>query len=452
MKAIQKHIIYALVIVLNIAFINLLGYYFNHSALPGFTESFYFLAWTVYFTFGLYLVNAPFTVWVQNAFPSFDLKTIFIRFLVGTIGSGILTLFAGSFLYLLMLLMNGNSWEDSTTWLLSGESNQLIQMLIWVALTIAVVFQVIFFYQSYQASKLKEQKQKVVQISTQHESLKSQISSHFLFNSLNVLNGLIDENPEKAQDFVGELSSVYRYVLEQKDKTLVPLKEEIEFSKTYLKLIQMRFEDGIEFEIEESFSEDELIVPLSLQILLENCIKHNRISAEEPLRIKVFIKEGYLWIQNNLQLKKQMNYSTGKGLNSIISQYSNRSNKEVGISQTEEEFTVKLPLLTEKNIQMEINHKYTEEEYSLAKKRVEDVQGFYWNLTAYIIVNSFLTFLDLKDNGNYDWAYWPLIGWGIGITFHFVEVFGVFNSTSWKDKMIQKELDKRKRNFNRFND
>src|SRR5690606_25338748 len=191
----------------------------------------------------------------------------------------------------------------------------------------------------------------------------------------------------------------------------VSLREEIDFSKTYMNLIQKRFEGGLIFEIEENIPEDFQIVPLSLQILLENCIKHNRISTKEPLKVKVYIEGNKLLIYNNLQIKNQMNKSTGKGLQNIINRYKTFTQQEVEITKTDNDFIVKIPLLTEKIITMEVEKNYSKEEYKLAKKRVEEIQGFYWNLASYIIVNSFFLFLDLRDNSVLDWAFWPLAGW-----------------------------------------
>lgn len=450
MKTLFRHILYALAIILLISLFNMLFYYQINGEFPSWRTSFTNFGWTAYFTLGLYAVNAPMSLWVQNIFVGYGWKKIIYRLLIGSLGSAIVTLFAGSFLYVLAQVMRGKSWHDAMNWLFSQNSIQSIQILVWIALSIAITFQVIFLIQNYQSNKLKEQKQKVIRISTQHESLKSQISSHFLFNSLNVLNGLIDEDPAKAQEFVSELSSIYRYVLEQKDKTLVSLREEMEFSKTYMQLIQKRYEDGLEFEIEKDIPESFQIVPLSLQILIENCIKHNRISSEEPLRIKVELENGRLVVRNNLQEKKHSQKTTGKGLDHIISNFENFTREKVDILQSDREFTVKLPLITENIQTMETQQKYTDEEYKAAKKRVEEVQGFYWNLTSYVVVNAFLTFLDFQDNGSYDWAYWPLIGWGIGITFHAIEVFGLFNSTHWKDDMIRKELEKRKTERDNF--
>ncbi len=444
MKNFRIHIRNVFVTSVLITLFFLLVYIFNNSELPSLKIVLENTLWTFIFTFGLYFANAPVSIWAEKQFPGFDWKSFVKRLFLGILGSSVVTFFAGGVLYFLMSVIQGNGLIGSLDWLFSLKSIGSLQRLVWVAVTIATIFHVISLIQHYQANKLKEQKQKIVQISTEHESLKSQIGPHFLFNSLNVLNGLISENQDKAQEFVSELSSVYRYVLEQNDKPLVSLREEIDFSRTYMNLIQKRFEDGLEFEVVDEFSEAYQIVPLSLQILLENCIKHNRISSDEILKVKVYIENDYLLIKNNLQIKNQLHKSTGKGLKNIIDRYKSFTRKNVEIQQTDNEFIVKIPLLTEKIITMEINQKYTKEEYKAAKKRVEDLQGFYWNLTSYIIVNVFFTFLDLNDGG-YDWAFWPLVGWGIGIFFHAIEVFGFFNSAGWKDRMIRKELEKRKR-------
>ncbi|MBL4604482.1 MAG: histidine kinase, partial [Flavobacteriaceae bacterium] len=127
------------------------------------------------------------------------------------------------------------------------------------------------------------------------ESLKSQIDPHFLFNSLNVLTSLIGENPNQAEKFTTKLSKIYRYVLEQRNKDLIPLTEELRFAKTYMELLGMRFEDAVQFDIPTTVSNEELkIVPLSLQLLLENAVKHNVVSSLKPLSIKIYEEEGHL--------------------------------------------------------------------------------------------------------------------------------------------------------------
>ncbi len=449
MKKLGIHIKYLLFIIIGITMMFLAMYVVENSEMPGWNRIWNILGWTSFYAIPLYLVNSFIYVLIEKSISGNTWKNYACRFLAGILLSCTVSILIGGILIVLNLMIEGKTYQESIDWLFSNESMASIQQMLWISGTIACILYSINFILKYQANQLKEQKLKVVKISTEHESLKSQIGPHFLFNSLNVLNGLIEESPGKAQEFVSELSSVYRYVLEQKDKSLVSLREEIEFSKTYMNLVQKRFEDGLEFEIEENVPDDLEIVPLSLQILLENCIKHNRISSIEPLTVRVYLEGDKLFIHNNLQIKNQLKESTGKGLQNIINRYKSFTRKEVEINQTEKDFIVKLPLLTEKNIVMEINQKYTEEEYKSAKKRVEDLQGFYWNLASYIIVNLFFTFLDLRD-GSYDWAFWPLLGWGIGIGFHAIEVFGFFNSAGWKDQMIKKELEKRQRELDDF--
>lgn len=449
MKNFGVHIKYLVFIILGITMLFLAMFIVDKSELPSWSKIWTTLGWTSFYAVPLYLVNSYIYVMIEKKSRGNSWKNYISRFLLGVFLSCMVSVLIGGVLFILNLMWEGQTYQESIDWLFSKSSIKSIQQIVWISGTIASILYALNFIFRFQTQKLKEQKQKVVQISTEHESLKSQIGPHFLFNSLNVLNGLIDENPDKAQEFVSELSSVYRYVLEQKDKSLVSLQEEIDFSKTYMNLVQKRFEDGLEFEIEENVPDYLEIVPLSLQILLENCIKHNRISSIEPLKVKVYIDDDKLVIKNNLQIKKQLNESTGKGLQNIINRYKTFTRKEVEINQTETEFIVKIPLLTEKNIVMEINQKFTEEEYISAKKRVEDIQGFYWNIASYIVVNLFFTFLDLRD-GDYDWAFWPLLGWGIGIAFHAIETFGFFNSSGWKDQMVKKELERRQREKEEF--
>ena len=132
------------------------------------------------------------------------------------------------------------------------------------------------------------------------ESLKNQLDPHFLFNSLNVLTSLIGENPQQAERFTTKLSKVYRYVLEQRSKDLVPIEEELKFAKTYMELLGMRFEEAVQFNIPDTISNNELkIVPLSLQLLLENAVKHNVVSTSKPLTIHIYEEGNYLIIANN---------------------------------------------------------------------------------------------------------------------------------------------------------
>lgn len=442
------HLRYASLILLGVTVLFVAANIASSGELPTLSDVLRLFGWTCFYGIPLYVVNAYINS--KIVFKNSDWREYLFKFSQGIFLSILGSIVIGSVLLILNLVIEGSKLPVALNWFFSTDSLDAIQQITWISATVACVMYVITFLQHFQQEKLKQQKQKVVQISTEHESLKSQIGPHFLFNSLNVLNGLISENQTKALEFVGELSSVYRYVLEQKDKQLVPLEEELEFGQTYMNLIQKRFEDGLEFHLSDTFPQNVLLVPLSIQLLLENCIKHNRISAEEPLKIDVFVQGDWFVIKNNLQAKNLLQPSSGKGLNNIKERYAALTNRKIEIEQSENEFIVKLPILTENSSSMEINQKYTEKEYKEAKKRVEEIQGFYWNLASYIIVNGFFTFLDLKD-GNYEWAFWPLLGWGIGVAFHAIEVFGFFNSSTWKDRMVKKELERRQQERNEFN-
>jgi LytS/YehU family sensor histidine kinase len=157
----------------------------------------------------------------------------------------------------------------------------------------------------------------------QFESLKNQVNPHFLFNSLNVLSSLVHIDPDLSEKFIDQLARSYRYLLEQKDKELVPLKTEIEFVNSFSFLLKIRFEEKLKINIKlPAEAMNDLIAPLTLQLLIENAVKHNTISIEEPLIIDLFMdSDNYLVVKNNLQARVQRMPSTGVGLKNIINRY-----------------------------------------------------------------------------------------------------------------------------------
>ncbi len=216
--------------------------------------------------------------------------------------------------------------------------------------TLVVLFALVialFIITKYSFKKIRETQLKSEQLKTQNErikfeSLKAQLDPHFLFNNLNVLASLIGENPEKAEEFTLKLSDIYQYVLAQKDKNLVPLKDEITFAENYLDLLKMRFEDGLNYSLPQQIDTDAQIPPLSLQLLLENAIKHNKISAENPLKIAISIKSGQLIVKNNLNLKEPNSKSYKIGLKNLKERYK-LLNSPVEITQNQDSFIVNLP-------------------------------------------------------------------------------------------------------------
>lgn len=321
----------------------------------------------------------------------------------------------------------------------------------WVSVVIIIVVSCIFyafFYFKYrQESKVKEQKIIAGTASAKFDALKNQLDPHFLFNSLNVLTSLIEENPQQAQKFTTSLSKVYRYVLEQKNKDLISVDEELQFAKTYVQLLKMRFEDSIVLEIPDtSLNPDAKIVPLSLQLLLENAVKHNVVTASNPLYIKVFEEVGNLVVQNNLQEKQTVKKSSGFGLRNIQQRYGILTERKVHIEKTGTHFSVRLPMLSKKIAFMETQKEFiTDKRYEKAKARMEAVKGFYGNLIAYCIVIPILAVVNYRTT-SFAWVLFPAIGWGFGVAMHAMEAFG-YNpilGKDWEEKKMREFMEDEK--------
>ncbi|QJW89408.1 histidine kinase [Spirosoma taeanense] len=211
---------------------------------------------------------------------------------------------------------------------------------------VAAVFEGIYLYQRWKVSYTEAQELKKVNLQSQLDSLKTQINPHFLFNNLNSLSSLITTDAEQAERFLDELSSVYRYLLQQNNRDLCPLSDEMNFIKAYFHLLKTRYGDGIFLEttIEERYL-TYLIPPLTLQILFENAIKHNIISVNRPLTIRLYTRGGNLYVENNLQKKKIAVPSNQIGLQNIMMKYQLLDRSSVVIQHDEEKFLVGMPLI-----------------------------------------------------------------------------------------------------------
>ncbi len=365
------------------------------------------------------------------------------RAFYGVVGAVLVSLLSILLLRLFTVLVLRKHTLD---YFLQNESKFIYIYTLFITLLVVLVFYVIFFYRAIAKKSITEHKTIAKTEIAKYESLKSQLDPHFLFNSLNVLTSLIEENPKQAERFTAKLSKVYRYVLEQKEKTLVPLQEELDFAKIYMELLKMRFEDSVLFEIPERISNPNYkIVPLSLQLLLENAVKHNAISQEKPLTISIVEKEGELIISNNYNKKNVLNKGTGMGLHNIIDRYALLTEKQVEINKTNTDFKIVLPLLTQKTKIMNKSDYKEEYRYIKAKERVEKMKEFYANVIAYIGVNTFLVFLNYYTSWDHKWFIYPLIGWGIGLLFHYFEAFGYypFLSKNWEEKKIKELMDEK---------
>ncbi|WP_213190207.1 2TM domain-containing protein [Cloacibacterium caeni] len=351
--------------------------------------------------------------------------------------------------YLNFIIIQGKNPEK----FFNGEMNFINWFFINFAIMISAIGHARGFMAAWKNSTKKEvveQKLIAKSANAQFESLKNQLDPHFLFNSLNVLDSLIEENPVQAQRFTNSMSKIYRYVLEQKDKELVSVEEEIDFAKTYCELLKTRFEDAVTFDFNISEEDKKgFVVPLSLQLLLENSIKHNFATSSKPLNIKIFTEKGNLIIENNLQTRELPNTSTGVGLANIVSRYNLLTERNVFVEKSEAFFRVKLPILTEKLNPM---NPYTPSQeqlaYEKAAKRVEELKGFYGNLISYCIFIPFLIFINFQTSPKYHWFWWPMLGWGIGVISHGIKTFGI--GTDWEERQIKKYMEKEEENARKW--
>lgn len=228
----------------------------------------------------------------------------------------------------------------------SKESTIYLIMSVSITLFINSIFVSIAFFRFWRSTIKEAEELKRESITAEFATLKNQINPHFLFNSLNTLTSLIEENPKTATDFVQKLSSVYRYILTQKDKELATLKEELQFVQSYIYLNQIRFGSNLQTHIHiESPYLEQKIVTLSLQMLIENCIKHNIVSKDKPLTVYIGVYNGKVFVRNNLQRKQIVTDSNGIGLNNIVHRYSLLTNESVEIMEDEKDFMVSLPLI-----------------------------------------------------------------------------------------------------------
>ncbi len=211
---------------------------------------------------------------------------------------------------------------------------------------IIAVYESIYFMHQLRHSVEETENLKRESLNAQLDALRTQVNPHFLFNNLNTLVSLIPENQKHAVDFVQQLSKVYRHILDVKDEKSILLKEELDVLKAYAFLLQTRFGNNLEVNINVPPEKlHKKIVPLSLQLLMENAIKHNIVSADKPLEINIFADNGSLVVTNNLQMKKQITESTGIGLENIRNRYKLLGDKPVKVTETETNFTVSIPLI-----------------------------------------------------------------------------------------------------------
>ncbi len=232
--------------------------------------------------------------------------------------------------------MPEDAWEFAAT-------SSLFTVLI--SFNMSLIFTAIGFFKAWKMALINSEKLKTEMMAYKYESLRNQINPHFLFNSFNVLSDLVYADQAMAVKFINQLSDLFRYVLDSRDKELVPLSDELAFMQSYIYLLKTRFEDKLDLKIELKAEADELIVPMTLQLLVENAVKHNEVSEAFPLQISIRRKEDFLEVENSLKIKMVGEDSKNTGLKNIIQQFGYFTDRQIEVSDSGGKFLVKIPVL-----------------------------------------------------------------------------------------------------------
>jgi sensor histidine kinase YesM len=247
--------------------------------------------------------------------------------------------------FILIQFFNYYVWMDkmpseSWPWIIQSVPYTLL-----ISFIISLIFTAIGFFFAWKRSFQQAEQLKIEMLAYKYESLRNQINPHFLFNSLNVLSDLVYDDQALAVKFIRQLSDLFRYVLDSRDKELVPLGDELDFIRSFTFLLQTRFEEKLKIEIDVEAHPDDYIVPMTLQLLIENAVKHNEVSEAYPLRISIRKSGDFLEVENNLQPKSVGDDSMKTGLKNITQQFAFFSEKPIKIITSDERYMVRVPIL-----------------------------------------------------------------------------------------------------------
>jgi sensor histidine kinase YesM len=264
------------------------------------------------------------------------------RLLISLVGTLVISFAIILAINLVVLPLRGFNFSDLT----HSDWAKMIYSPVAITFLISLFMHSRTFLMGWRQTAINAERLQKENIASQYDSLKSQVNPHFLFNSLNALTSLVETDQELAVRFIKQLSEVYRYVLDSQHKEIVPLADELKFVDSYIFLQQIRHGDSLQISQNIPQINRYQIAPLSVQMLLENAIKHNMILEDQPLQVKIYPSpDEYLVVENNLQIKNSRPDSVGMGLKNIQARYQYLTDKPVIVEQTEAYFRVKLPLL-----------------------------------------------------------------------------------------------------------
>jgi sensor histidine kinase YesM len=292
---------------------------------------------------GAYLIAYPDLIIIRSLTKRFSWeKNTFFRAVIQFTLSIILAAAVSTFVTVLSHSIN--QYEDG---LIKNLLNNALIFSVCNILMMIILEAWIFFEEGSESKRKSEQLERQLS-QIRFEVLKNQINPHFLFNSLNVLSGLIETNTAKAQDFIDEFSHIYRYVLETIEQPVVTLGQELTFARSYIYLQQIRYEQSINFTVDlPTHLLNQYLPPLSLQVALENACKHNQITPSKPLQISILHEDSLLIIRNNLQLKISGSKKSGVGQENLTKRYAMISGQKPSFRMKENSYEVKLPLIKE---------------------------------------------------------------------------------------------------------
>jgi sensor histidine kinase YesM len=302
--------------------------------------------WQTKFSFA-YNIMIAFIIWEGNRYLLFTLRSYFDWF-NKPVRKIIALLLAISFYTIPISTLLLTGWfyifaRGKVNWNIVSLSALIIMICV---IFITHVYETVFLVKDSENEMVRSEQLAKAKAVAELEALKNQIDPHFIFNSLNTLSHLIEDNPSKAKEFNDHMAEVYRYILQNKGKELVLLREEMYFLRDYFSLLRIRFENAVQLNvlIPEQWFDDYLVPPISLQILIENAIKHNEFSEDHPLVIDVQLKNGELIVCNEIRKKILRKNASGIGLQNLQERYNLLTGKSIAITR-DHDFTVMLPVL-----------------------------------------------------------------------------------------------------------
>lgn len=306
-----------------------------------------FTLWESKFSF-LYTIGIAFVIWQGNRYLLFTLRSYFNWF-NKPVRKIVALLLAVSFYTIPVSALLLTGWyhvfeKGKVQWDTIFTATLIIMICV---VFITHVYETVFLVKDSESEMVRNAQLAKAKVQAELETLKNQIDPHFIFNSLNTLSHLIEERPAKAKQFNDNLADVYRYILQNKSRDLVLLQEEITFIKDYFSLLKIRFDKAVALNINmnEALFDQYLIPPISLQVLIENAIKHNEFSDEYPLIITITLTEGQLEVHNRSNKKALRRPSSKIGLQNLNERYKLTTEKSITVNDELKDFIVKLPVL-----------------------------------------------------------------------------------------------------------